>query len=101
METKVICQEILIMHQSHFFSRELIERVKSRDDNLSSVEQLAEACWHGLIHVALPEISSSLSLAEINEGRKFLDLRFSEPGQNIDNEFSVNPYLFLGGVRSN
>ena len=102
METEIICQEILIVYRSRFFSRELSQREEESDGrHLTKIEHLAEACWNGLIKDALPEISTDLSLTEISEGHKILDLRYSDTGETVEKAFSVNPYLFLDGIRSN
>ena len=99
METNVRSQEILLMHNSRFFSKELNEKENPVDGKrLSREEQIAEACWNGLIRETLPEISTSLSLIEVEEGSVFLCLQFGENGQRIEKEFSLNPYLFFDAL---
>lgn len=99
METKVTTQEILVMHNSRFFSRELNEKEESTDRRrLSQKEQVAEACWNGLLKETLPELFSHLSLIQIDECRSFLDLKFGEYGSGIEKELSLNPYSFLENV---
>ena len=96
MEKNIISQEILVMHNSRFFSKELNEKDNLVDGKrLSREEQIAEACWNGLIRETLPEISTSLSLTEVNEVFAFLYLQFGEYGEQIDKRFSLNPYLFF------
>ena len=96
METNVTTQEILLMHNSRFFSKELNEKeTPAEDKRLSQEEQIVEACWNGLIRETLPEISTSLSLIEISEASAFLYLQFGEYGQKVENGFSLNPYLFF------
>lgn len=96
METKIICQEVLIMHHSRFFSKELEDRNGEEESRkLSPTERLAEACWNGLINITLPEIVSPLSLTGVNEADEFLELRFNEPDQIPEKEFSINPYAFM------
>lgn len=98
METSLFCQEILIMHHSRFFT----DKLQINDDDSASFEQqLADACWRGLIQDILPEINPSISLTEINKGNSFLDLRYIAADQTVEEELSINPYLFLGGVREN
>lgn len=102
METKITCQEVLIMQHSRFFSKELEDRnEEAESQKLSPTERLAEACWNGLISVALPEIMSPLSLTGVNEADEFLELRFSEPYQNPEKEFSINPYAFMRTIHYN
>ena len=99
METNVTSQEILLMHNSSFFSKELNERETPTDGKrLSQEEQIAEACWNGLIRETLPEISTSLSLIEVEEASAFLCLEFGENGQRIEKAFSLNPYLFYDAL---
>ena len=96
METNVTSQEILLMHNSRFFSKELNEKENPVDGKrLSREEQIAEACWNGLIRETLPEISTSLSLTEVNEASAFLYLQFGEYGEQTEKGSSLNPYLFL------
>jgi hypothetical protein len=99
METNIISQEILLMHNSRFFSKELNEKETPVDGKrLSQEEQIVEACWNGLIRETLPEISTSLSLIEVEESSAFLCLEFGENGQRMEKVFSVNPYLFFNAL---
>lgn len=101
METKIICQEILITPDSKFFSKEFDEMQSAEKKNLSQKQILAKACWNGLLKLSLPEILPELELININEGERVLDLRFGSYGQHLDTEFSINPYLFLNYDRRN
>ena len=101
METKIVCQEILITPDSRFFSKEFDELQSPENHNLSQKQMLAEACWNGLLKLSLPEILPELELININEGDRVLDLRFGVYGHHIDTEFSINPYLFLNYDRRN
>lgn len=101
MEPKITCQEILISTESNFFSRFLTVE-EGRNVNFStSKEILTTACWNGMLNVAIPEILPHLTLININEGNRFLDLRFSSYGEHVEGEFSINPYLFLLTERKN
>jgi hypothetical protein len=87
------------MHNSRFFSKELNEKENPVDGKrLSREEQIAEACWNGLIRETLPEISTSLSLIEVEEASAFLCLEFEENGQRIEKASSLNPYLFFDAL---
>jgi hypothetical protein len=46
----------------------------------------------------LPEISTSLSLIEVEEASAFLCLEFEENGQRIEKASSLNPYLFFDAL---
>lgn len=101
METKIICQEILITPDSRFFSKEFNDLSGNENNHLTQKQILAKACWNGLLKFSLPEILPELELININEGERVLDLRFGAYGQHLDTEFSINPYLFLNYDRRN
>ena len=101
MDTKIICQEILITPDSHFFTREFDEVNGIRNKQLSRKQILAEACWNGLLKLSLPEILPELELININEGDRVLDLRFGAYGHHLETEYSINPYLFFNQDRRN
>ena len=101
MDTKIICQEILITPDSKFFSKEFEELLNTENRNLSQKQILAEACWNGLLKLSLPEILPELELININEGDRVLDLRFGAFGHNLETEYSINPYLFIKYDRRN
>lgn len=99
---KVTYQEILIVHSSKYFSKEFMEReALPNAKRLSHKEQLAEACWNGLLKEALPEICTKLRMQQINEGNKFLNICFGENEEPASTVFSVNPYFFLNHSRKN
>ena len=101
MDTKIICQEILITPDSHFFTREVEEVNEVLNKQLSPKKVLAEACWNGLLKLSLPEILPELDLININEGDRILDLRFGVTGHHLEAAFSINPYLFINSDRHN
>lgn len=96
MENLITNYQILIMHNSGFFSKEFQEKYNDKSkQNRPASEKLAEACWNGLINEALPEIACNLDLSQINEAASFLDLEYGEFGSIVEKEFSLNPYSFL------
>ncbi|MBS1737121.1 MAG: hypothetical protein JSS98_11040 [Bacteroidetes bacterium] len=96
MENLITNYQILIIHNSQFFSKEFQEKNNENgEQNRPSSEQLTEACWNGLINQALPEIACNLVLAEINEAASFLDLEYGQADSSTEKEFSLNPYMFL------
>lgn len=107
MEKKSTQQEILLFTNTRFCERIGQRRHKSGLSYAGRMhEELEDACWKGLIPLVLPEltktgIAESISLWEINRATSFLDLQFAELPGKIDNELSVNPYLFLGAHRLN
>ena len=95
-------QEILLHSNSSFFKRDYCEQnTKPSSKKLSQKEQVVNMCWNGLLPELLPEICGTdidekpLILWEINETRNMLDLRFGELDQNLNDEFSINPYVYL------
>lgn len=95
-------QEILLLPGTSFFKRDWCEKNNSTHTNkLSQKEQLIQLCWNGMLPVLLPEINETdvgekpLTLWEINETRKLLDLRLGEFNQTLNDEWSINPYVYL------
>ncbi|MEP6674154.1 MAG: hypothetical protein ABJA78_03340 [Ferruginibacter sp.] len=101
METNFTNQEILIFTNTSFSSGDWCKKEeKENQKKLSQKEKLTEACWNGMITELLPEIceqtfDKSISLWKINEGDSFLDLRFSKLPVMIEDECSLNPYVFM------
>jgi hypothetical protein len=95
-------QEILLNSNSSFFKRDYCEQnTKPQQKKLSQKEQVVNMCWNGLLKELLPEICDTdrnekpLILWEINETQQMLDLRLGELDQNLNDEFSINPYVYL------
>lgn len=95
-------QEILLMQGASFFKKDWCEKHSNTDKKkLSQKEQLIELCWNGVLPGILPEITETnrndqpLTLWEINETDNLLDLRFGEANQSMNDEWSINPYIFL------
>ena len=95
-------QEILLLPATSFFNKDWIE--KSNPENskkLSQKEQLIELCWNGVLPEILPEICETniqakpLAIWEINETVRLLDLRLGEFNELMNNEWSINPYIFI------
>lgn len=107
MENKITQQEILLFTHTRFCERMGFRAHETGYPVTGSVyDNLEDACWKGLIPSALPEIAhkrhnKSISLWEINRAASFLDLQFAESPRRMENELSVNPYLFLGSHRLN
>ncbi|MEP7255674.1 MAG: hypothetical protein ABI666_07845 [Ferruginibacter sp.] len=95
-------QEILLLSNSSFFKRDWCElNNRSNSKKLSQKEQLIQLCWNGMLNEMIPEIYQTepgkkpLTLWEINETEKLLDLRYGDIDQLINDEWSVNPYVVL------
>lgn len=95
-------QEILLLSNSKFFKREWVELKDNKNDKqLSQKEQLILLCWNGMLKEMIPEIfqmkggKKPLTLWEINESGNMLDLRFGDIDQEMNDEWSINPYVYL------
>lgn len=101
MET-ITYQEIMVIFDSRFFSRQLLDIEEPVDDcQLTIKEQLADACWNGLLKEVLPELTSMLIMQQINEGNQFLNVCLGEHEDPCYGLSSLNPYFFLNSIRKN
>ena len=94
-------QEILLMSNSSFFKRDWVElNCNKTDKQLSQKEQLILLCWNGMLNEMIPEILQTeagkkpLTLWEINESGNMLDLRYGDFNREMNDEWSINPYVF-------
>lgn len=101
MKSKSTNQEILLMSNASFFNREWSELNNNKNDKqLSQREKLIHLCWNGMLKDMIPEIIQSgtnnnpLTLWEINQAGNLLDLRYGDFDQLINDELSINPYIF-------
>lgn len=101
MKTRSTNQEILLMSNASFFNREWSElKNNTNDKQLSQREKLIHLCWNGMLKEMIPEIlqpgtnNKTLTLWEINQSGNLLDLRYGEHDQLMDDEWSINPYVF-------
>ncbi len=90
------------MPGASFFRKDWCEKNPKADQKkLSQKDQLIELCWNGVLPGILPEIAETaqndmpLTLWEINETDNLLDLRFGDSNQSMNDEWSINPYIFL------
>lgn len=95
-------REILLQSSSRFFHRDWNEKGKSdHSKSLSQKEQLIELCWNGMLKEMIPEIlepglcKTALTLWEINETENLLDLRYGDIDREMNDEWSINPYVYL------
>lgn len=95
-------QEILLQSNSSFFKRDWCEiNNNPHDKKLSQKEQLIKLCWNGMLKEMIPEIfepksnDKPLTLWEINESGNLLDLRYGDFDQEMNDEWSINPYVYL------
>lgn len=102
-------QEILLLATSGFSTRELCDKAnyESSSRGLSSIDQLAEACWSGLLHEMIPEIITSsesgnnLYIWQIHQSATSLQIQLSDVPMVVEPAFSIDPQIFLSGISSN
>lgn len=97
-----INQEILLNADCTFFKRDWCELNNSKNNKaLSQKEQVIQLCWNGVLQEMIPEIynhepgKKPLTLWEINENGRLLDLRYGDYDRQMNDEWSVNPYVYL------
>ena len=95
-------QEILLVPGTSFFKRDWCEKETSQHSKkLSQKEQLIQLCWNGVLPELLPEICETtqqqkrLTLWEINESERLLDLRLGEFNDSLNDGWSINPYVCI------
>ncbi len=102
MKTNSTQQEVLLVTGTSFATGQLCKNDNSSNNNqLNDIEQMAEACWNGLLPELLPEIfnktlvDKKTYLWQIREGNSFLELEFADFPEQKDDFFSIDPYNFL------
>jgi len=95
-------REILLVTNSSYLKRDWCEINGSKNDKtLSQKEQLIKLCWNGMLKEMIPEICKMpeghkpLTLWEINESGNMLDLRYGDIDEEMNDELSINPYVYL------
>jgi len=107
MKPKSTQQEVLLNTDTHFAQRQWADKTVDGNAELSVIEQLEQACWNGLVKELIPELDITLNsdkklwLWQVHETHSFLALDFYEfPGPK-EWETSIDPYLFMGEIRTN
>ncbi len=107
MEPNSTQQEVLLSTTTQFANRQWSDKDGEGDSNLNAKEQLEKACWDGLVKEMIPELNIALDsnrklwLWRIHETRSFLALDFYEYPGPKEIEVSIDPYLFMCGLREN
>lgn len=101
-------QEVLLVTKSRFAKRICIGIEKDGNNGSTSLDQLTEACWNGLLFEILPELlensteGKELYLWHVRQGESFLHAEYSEEAfSTIDHFMSIDPYFFLPGNYEN
>jgi len=93
-------QEILLVANSSLSRKTFCEKDPTESDQSSSMEQLAEACWNGMLKELLPDLllsvkGKTLFMWQVNCANNFLHVDLCERPKFSNREQSVDPYIFL------
>ena len=99
MKTNSTQQEILLLINTNFSSRNCCEKDDSKQNHLTAAQLLEEACWNGLLQQMLPEIceecGNKLFLWQTRETNSFIEIELGDLPQEKEKHFSIDPYSFL------
>jgi len=109
MKQQHIHQELLVFTTTSLSRKVLCETNNNdKNENMSLVEKLEQACWDGLLNEMFPEIigsgstlSRKMSIWRIYRGNCCLLIDLAESSFVLDSARSVDPYLFLPELNSN
>ena len=94
-------KEILLVANASFFSKNWVKRNEAEaDKNFTAKEILIDACWNGQVQHMLPECfdvttDSALTLCNVTDTSAIIELEFWNFEIEKENEFSLNPYIFM------
>jgi hypothetical protein len=95
-------QEILLVTNTTLSEKQWCEKgTTDANHSQSSIEQLEEACWNGLLDELFPEVmltrlpGKRLYLWHVRKGSSCLQLEWSEFPLCIEKHRSINPAFFL------
>ena len=99
MKTNSTQQEVLLMTNTSFAQRQWCEK-EHEHKNLTTQEQVEEACANGLIQELLPEVfetpgNKKVYLWQMRPGFSFLQLELGEYPLAFEKERSIDPHNFL------
>src|SRR5689334_304182 len=102
MKTTTTQQEIILINNTHFSSRDWVEKDTTGPQQPKPYnEKLMEACWNGLLWELLPELQAhaeypkKMFLWQVIEARNCFILELGETGMLEDKGSSIDPYYFL------
>ena len=108
MKTNLIQQEILLLTDSTFSQQLMCEKDNSDNDKfLSQTEHLENACWNGVLYEMLPGViektpeGKNIYVWEVRSCMNFLEMELGEYPETINQQDSINPYIFLSALHYN
>lgn len=100
-------QEVLFFTGTTFAQTELKSNDPSVSGQIPLTDQLENACWNGLLFEMLPELKEenadqkNLFLWQINNYGASMCISMGNSPAPVDQEFSVDPYLFSQKISHN
>jgi hypothetical protein len=93
-------QEILLVTNNKFAQRQWCSKDADNNKNITSQEQMEEACASGLIYEILPEVFSGpenkkLYLWQMRPGFSFIQLEYGEFPLATEKAASIDPHNSL------
>ena len=104
MDTDMITREILLMTTTVFAQRQWCEKDRQYSNcNISPAAHLEEACRNGLLDELFPNIietshSHPLFLWQVRRCEFCIQIELCEYPSFTNNEFSIDPYLFIDTI---
>ncbi|MEX6689892.1 hypothetical protein QTN47_20460 [Danxiaibacter flavus] len=102
MKNDIIQQEILLLTDTTFSQRALIENDSEDEPDLSLSEKFEEAVWAGLLTDLLPEVVTNrdLRLWQVEHSEHSWQVELSKYTSR-EKPGSINPFYFLTGINYN
>lgn len=106
MTANFTSQEILVVINTKFAAEEYIKREEEKGPQRTPTENLADACWNGMLGARIPEISmhknrKPLPIWELREGEQVLYMKLGEKDEQPDPEYTINPYKMVANLHLN
>jgi len=109
MKPTTINQEILLFTNTSFSNRELfnLDTNNNKPETNSYREELEKVCWAGMLFEMLPELTAysfsgcKMFIWNILTANHYLLVNQGSYPHRVENETSVDPYLFLGSLHFN
>ena len=101
MVNDLIQQEILLMINTDFATKNFSEKSAGDKTKPTQNEHLKDACWNGILKDMLPELflydddQPKLYLWQLRDANYFFVLEMSEYPLEISESASLDPYRFL------
>jgi hypothetical protein len=101
MRNNNIAQEVLLLQNTRFLLRNWLAQKNAFEEKYSTAnDELKAACWNGLVPEILPEIfqaavNKERCLWDVVEARAFIGLNYSQVYPLDEENFSIDPHIFM------